>query len=148
MSLELTVLILLVLGLAFMALEAFTPAFGLLGLGGAASFFAALMMMREMDHFMGIAVDGPLLTSLGVIGALVLAACAYFVRLAWKTRATAGSETMVGMYATVRDWKDGRGQVHVDGEEWAAQGPSDLKAGDTVRISSRDKLVLTVIKDA
>lgn len=148
MSLELAVLILLVLGLAFMALEAFTPSFGLLGLGGAASFFAALMMMREMDHFMGVAVDGPLLTALGVIGAIVLAASAFFVRMAWKVRTSSGAEAMVGMNATVLDWQGGRGQVHVDGEDWAAQGPRDLKAGDVVTISARDKLVLTVTKDA
>lgn len=147
MSIELTVAILLLLGLAFMALEAFTPAFGLLGLGGAASFFAALIMMREMDHFMGMAVDGPLLTSLGVIGAVVLVASAYFVRMAWKTRQMGGADAMLGMSATVRDWQNGRGQVHVDGEEWTAQGPDVLKAGDTVKITSRDKLVLTVTKD-
>jgi membrane-bound serine protease (ClpP class) len=147
MSLELTIAILLVVGLAFMALEAVTPAFGLLGLAGAASFIAAVLMLRNLDTFMGYEVDAALMGSLGIVGAVVLVACLYFVRMAWKSKVSSGSEIMVGMIATVLDWHEGRGQVRADGEDWAAHGPRDLKAGDVVKITHRDHLVLTVTKE-
>lgn len=147
MTPELTVLVLLVLGLAFMALEAFVPSFGLLGLAGAASFISAIIMLRNFDSFMGLTVDGPLMGALGIIGVVVLIASLYFVRMAWKLRAKAGSEAMIGMAAKVLDWNQGRGQVHVDGEDWAAQGPDNLQAGDSVKVIARDHLILTVTKD-
>lgn len=146
MSVEMTILILLVLGMAFMALEAITPAFGLLGLGGAASFIGAVFMMRGLDSFMGMEVDAPLLAALGIVGAITLAASLYFVRMAWRLRATAGAETMWGMTASVLEWEGTRGRVHLDGEDWAAEGPEGLKAGDRVTVAARTNLVLNVTK--
>ena len=146
MTIEFAVLVLLVVGLAFMALEAFVPSFGILGLGGAASFFAALVMMRDLDQFVGMTVDGPLMTSLGIIGVIVLSISAYFVRMAWKMRGTIAQDPLLGLAATVSDWQDGRGMVMLEGEGWAAVGAPDLKVGDTVTVTSRKHLILTVEK--
>ena len=148
MSIEVTIIVLLVIGLAFMALEAIVPAFGLLGLGGIASFMAALFMLRNMDEFMGIAVDAPLLASLGIAGLVVLGACVYFVRRAWQLRAQSGAETMIGMRAKILSWEGHEGRVLVEGEEWTAQGPEGLSAGQYARVSARDHLILTVTHEA
>ncbi|MBU6234617.1 MAG: hypothetical protein KGQ41_02125 [Alphaproteobacteria bacterium] len=147
MTPELTVLALLLIGLAFMALEAFVVGFGLLGILGAAAFFWALSILRHLDTFMGMTVDMPLMVSLGITGAVVLAGCFYCVHLAIKTRKASGAEIMIGMRATVISWNNGHGQVRVDGEEWAANGPQSLAAGDAVTVTARDKLLLTVTKD-
>ena len=147
MTVELTVLVLLILGLGFMTLEAIVPAFGLFGLGGAVSFFAAVFMLRHLDVFYGMPVDMPMLVTLGIVGLAVLLGSLYFVRLAFKTRKSAGAETLIGAVAKVVEWNDGIGRVHVDGETWAAQGPSSLSIGDAVRVAGRNNLVLTITKD-
>lgn len=146
MSAELTILVLLILGLDFMMLEAIVPAFGLFGLGGAFSFIAALMMLYDLETFYGMQVDGPLLAALGILGLGVLGGCIYFIRVAWKTRASAGSESLIGMQAKVLSWNGDKGRIHADGEEWSAAGPTDLKNGDAVVITGRHQLVLTVEK--
>lgn len=148
MTVELTILVLLILGLTFMLLEAIVPAFGLFGLGGAFSFVAAIFMLRNVDVFYGMPVDGPLLATLGVLGIAVLAGSIYFIIKAWKLRATAGAESMMGMPAKVVEWKGQTGRVHVDGETWAAQGPDNLSIGDVVTVTARNHLTLTVSKDA
>jgi membrane-bound serine protease (ClpP class) len=148
MGAELTILVLLILGLAFMLLEAIVPAFGLLGLGGALSFMAALIMLYDLDSFYGLRVDGPLLTALGILGLAILAGSFYFIRVAWKSRVSAGAEAMIGARGKVLEWTGVSGRVHVDGESWAAKGPENLAAGDIIRVSGRDHLILTVIKGA
>lgn len=146
MSVEIAIIVLLVLGLAFMMLEAITPSFGLLGLGGAVSFFAALSMLHEIGSLYGVPVGMPVLIAAGLIGLAVLAGSFYFVYVAHKSRIAAGAETMVGMNAKVLHWTGTRGQVHIDGEEWAAQGPEGLAPGDIVTVAQRDNLILTVHK--
>lgn len=147
MTVELTILVLLILGLAFMMLEAIVPSFGLFGLCGAGSFIAAIFMLRHLDMFYGMPVDAPLIASLGIAGLAVLAGSIYFIRLAWKTRASAGAETLIGAVGKVVEWTGDKGRVHVDGETWAATGPQDLTIGDAVRIVGRNQLVLTISKD-
>lgn len=146
MSMEIAILVLLVLGLAFMALEAITPTFGLLALGGAASFFAALVMLQEAGSIYGIPVSLPVLLALGLIGLAILAGSLYFVFVARRKKITAGAEILMGMHARVIRWTGTSGHVHIDGEEWAAQGPDNLQAGDMVIVRARDNLVLTVQK--
>lgn len=147
MTVDLTILILLILGLAFMTLEAIVPSFGLLGLGGAASFVAAIFMLRHVDEFYGMPADMPLLMTLGIVGLTVFLGSLYFIRLAFKTRKSAGAETLIGAVAKVIEWNAGAGRVHVDGETWAATGPDALTIGDAVRVSGRTNLVLTITKD-
>lgn len=147
MSADLLILVLLIGGLTFMTLEAFAPAFGLLGLAGAASFISALFLLEDQASFYGVHVNIPLLIGLGVIGGVILAFSAYFTYKTRKTSISAGVEIMQGMPARVIEWHGHTGRVHVDGETWQAQGPEGLVIGDTVEVSTRNNLVLTVIKE-
>jgi membrane-bound serine protease (ClpP class) len=146
MGIELTILVLLILGLAFMVLEAIVPTFGLLGIGGAASFLAALFMLRHESEFYGMPVDVPMLLALGIVGLAVLLGSFYFIYIARTKKISAGAEIMPGMAAIVIDWSGTSGRVRTDGEIWAAQGPAGLNAGDSVIIAERNNLILTVTK--
>lgn len=147
MTVEFTILVLLIIGFAFMTLEAIVPSFGLMGLGGAVSFFVALSMLRHQDRFYGLSVDLPLIAALGIIGLAVLAGSLYFVVTTWRKKISAGSETMPGASARVVEWAGGAGRVAHEGEIWAATGPQTLVPGDTVTITARQNLTLTVTKD-
>lgn len=148
MSIEIMILVLLILGLSFMVLEAFMPAFGLLGLGGIVSFVAALIMLNDQSHFYGMPVNMPLMIALGLIGLVILGVSAYFTVRTFKTRIQAGAEIMHGMQARVVEWHGTSGRVHIDGETWLAQGPEGLVIGDAVVIEARENLVLHVRKDS
>jgi len=142
-----TIAILLVLGLAFMALEALTPSFGLLALGGSVSFFSALMMLHGQGTLFGHPVNMPLLIALGICGLVVLGFCAWITLRSFKKPVTSGPEMMIGKRARVIEWHDGNGRVHLDGEDWRADGPFDLPPDTIVRVTAIENLTLTVEKD-
>ena len=147
MTNEFTILVLLILGLALMLLEAFAPAFGILGIAGAASFYTALVLAHHMGSLYGVEVDVPTLVATGVIGIVILGVSFYCTFKSRRRKISAGAETMTGMKARVLAWSGTTGRVHVDGEEWAATGPADLNTGTSVTIIARDNLTLTVKQD-
>ena len=51
---------------------------------------------------------------------------------------------MMGHIGTVREAFDARGRVDLDGENWIAETHVPLDAGQKVRITAVDKLVLKV----
>ncbi len=144
MSHKLSIVVLLITGVAAMVLEAFVPSFGILGLGGAAAFFTALVMAHDAGSVYGLNVDVPTLVAVGIIGVVFLKASLYFTWKSLRRKLFAGAEVMAGAPARVLHWHDGHGRVHVDGEEWAATGPAHLNTGDEVTIDRRDNLTLIV----
>jgi len=75
------------------------------------------------------------------------------VRYSRRRRATVGVETMVGMHgvaiSTLEPGSSGitGGQVKVDGEIWEARATSEVRPGDTVRVTAVDGLTLEVEKE-
>lgn len=144
---DIVILVLLITGLALMVLEAFAPAFGLLGILGSASFISALVMLDGQSHIYGIEVNVPLMIGVGLIGLIVLGVSFYTTYIVRRTRITAGSESLIGHPARVVEWNENMGRVFVDGETWQATGEHHLVIGDTVTIISRNNLILHVKKD-
>lgn len=136
---------LLILGIALMAAEAFTPGIGVLGIGGLAAFLVgAFFLFEGPGADVEIAVSLPL-----IIGAAITTAALIFgvVAAAIKVRTrppAAGAEQMIGMPGEVIDWDGVRGRVRAHGEIWAARGERPLQPGDAVRIAGREGLVLIV----
>lgn len=136
-------LALLGLGLALMAAEAVTPAFGVLGLGGAVAFAlgSAILIDTDLPQYQvswGV-IAGATLFSLALV-TLVIGAV-------WRTRGAperTGAAAMVGRPARVLDWSQGRGHVFAEGERWIARGPDALTPGETVEIAALDGLSLEV----
>jgi membrane-bound serine protease (ClpP class) len=138
-------LALIALGLALMAAEAITPAFGVLGLGGAAAFAigAAILVDTDVAAYQ---------VSWGVIAgitALSLAVVLFVVGAIWRTRRArerSGATAMIGLEGHVLDWADGAGHVRAHGERWEATGPADLEPGEHVTVTGIDGLTLTVAR--
>jgi membrane-bound serine protease (ClpP class) len=131
------------LGLALMAAEAVTPAFGVLGVGGAAAFAIGAMMLIDTEApeyqisegvVIGIALMSLLIVTL-VVGAV------FATR---RQRAHAGMDAMMGTTGRVLDWSGEAGHVFAHGERWQARGVPDLAPGDTVEITRAEGLTLTV----
>jgi membrane-bound serine protease (ClpP class) len=134
---------LMLLGIVLMVAEAFMPAFGVLGIGGAAAFVLGAMMLMD-PAVPGFELAWPL------VGAIALATLGFsllVVRMAWaghRRPVVAGREAMVGARGRVAEWRDGEGQVVVQGERWRAVSPAPLRAGQAVRVARLRDLTLEV----
>ena len=134
---------LIILGVAFMAAEAMLPSFGALGFGGivALAIGSVILIDTEAPGF-GIswAVIGSVVATSAVISFTVLAMAAR----AWKLPVVSGAEAMIGAAAKVLDWDGSEGRVRVRSEVWQARADSTFAAGEEVRVTAMDGLVLQV----
>lgn len=134
------------LGVALMAAEAFTPSFGILGIGGAAAL--ALGSLFLFEDVPGFTVSIPVILTATAASALIV-----FVGLAAAVRAhrrkiVTGEPALLGSHGQVLEWSGGHGQVLVHGERWQAHAATALATGQRVRVKGRDGLDLLVEPDA
>lgn len=134
---------LILLGVAFMAAEAFTPTFGVLGVGGLAAFVFGAAILIDTDSPQFQLRWSTIAASAALSGGLLVFLLGYIWR-AHRRPVAAGREHMVGETAEVLDWSGAQGHVWADGERWNARGADDLKKGDTVRVRSLEGLTLVV----
>ena len=134
---------LIVLGLALMGVEAFTPTLGVAGFGGLVAFVfgAAILIDSESPEFQisWITIAGTAAAS----AALLIFIVGYTLRAMRRPVAT-GVEEMEGAEALVLEWANGEGYVHIHGERWHARGPASLAPQSTVRVERMDGLTLVV----
>lgn len=136
---------LVILGIALMIAEAFTPGLGILGIGGVIAFVAGSMFLFDpAGADIDIAVSLPLIiAATATTGALSLFVLGAAVR-ARRRPAMTGAEEMVGSTGVVIEWRDRKGLVRVHGEIWAARADRALEPDIPVRIVKREGLTLTV----
>lgn len=134
---------LILIGLALIAAEAFTPSFGVLGVAGAVAVALGSTIMFDTDvpefRIGWTAAAGFGVASMAVV--LVLARVALTSR---RAAIVSGREQMIGETGEVLDWSRGQGHVFVHGERWRAQGVDELDVGDEVEVRNIDGLMLTV----
>ncbi|MEQ8377743.1 NfeD family protein [Parvibaculum sp.] len=134
---------LIVLGLVLMAVEAFTPTFGVAGFGGLVSFVFGAAMLIDSDNpefqISWVTIAGTATAS----AALLIFLIGYTLRAMRRPVAT-GAEEMEGAEARVLEWANGEGYVHIHGERWRARGPAELAPQSTVRVERMDGLTLVV----
>ncbi|RJT29288.1 nodulation protein NfeD [Mesorhizobium waimense] len=135
-------LALMLLGIAFLAVEAFNPTV-VLGLGGVSAFLLGAAMLLK--------VEGPgFEMSWAVIGAataLTLGLALLTGSYLWAARRSlprVGGEAMRGQPAKILDWQGGEGHVLALGERWRARANEPVAPGDSVEVTDVSDLVLTV----
>jgi membrane-bound serine protease (ClpP class) len=137
---------LIVLGLALMIAEAFTPSVGVLGIGGAISFMLGATILIDTE-LPGFGVSWPLA---GGIAAAGLAFSLLVVRLALRSRerpVAVGQESLIGERGTVLEWTGRSGRVLAVGERWKAESEVSMEAGQHVRVTGLNGLVLQVVPE-
>lgn len=136
---------LLVLGIALMIGEAFTPGIGVLGIGGIAAFIAgAYFLIEGAGADIDIAVSLPLIIGMAATTALLIFGVGVAAIRARRRAPVTGAEQIIGSVGRVIAWQDAAGQVRVLGEVWDARAARPMQAGDTVRVVGREGLTLTV----
>ncbi|MGR5064626.1 NfeD family protein [Photobacterium sp. DNB22_13_2] len=140
-------LALLLLGIALMVAEAFSPSFGILGLGGIVAFALGSVMLMDTET-PGYQIAIPLIVGLTVVSALFTFV---ILSLLLKTRrkpVTTGVEVLLGQEAIVVSGFPGSGRVLVDGEIWQANCDAVLVKGDRVIVVQIHGLCLEVNQQA
>ena len=136
---------LLVLGIVLMAAEAFTPGIGALGIGGLIAFLIGAFFLFEPEgSTIDLRVSLPLILGAGGGGGGFCWGVLAGAGRAGGRPPVGGAEELLESTGTVLDWQDGSGRILVHGEIWTARGAAALKAGDRVRIVSRDGLTLAI----
>lgn len=137
-----TGLALMLLGIAFLIVEAFNPTV-VLGLGGVSAFLlgAAMLLKIEGPGFeMSWAV-------IGAAAALTLGLALLTGSYLWAARRSlprVGAQAMHGLPAEILDWSQGEGHVLAQGERWRAKADEPLALGDSVEVAEVKDLVLMV----
>ncbi len=136
-----TGLALVLLGLACMTAEAFIPAFGAFGLGGAAAFaFGGYLLFGAQG------VSPWLIGTLTLVSVGLLSVLLSIVMKSRRRPVSTGAESLVGAPGEVVRWSHGDGDVHVAGATWKARGPLEyaLKKGDKIKVVAVDGLCLVI----
>ena len=134
---------LILLGIAMIAAEAFSPSFGVLGIAGtvALAIGATILIDTDVPQFQ---IDWAVAAGTAVATLAVVVVIARFALTSRRARIVTGREQLIGATGEVLDWKGSRGHVFVHGERWRARGVDKLKVGDAVEVRDIDGLILTV----
>lgn len=136
-------LALIILGLAFIAAEAFLPSFGALGIGGVAALVIGSVILIEPGA-------GDYSVPLSFTLTLALASAAVvFLTVAMAARArkrpvVSGNAEMVGARGVVLNDLQSEGWARVHGETWRVVSRVPLVRGQKIRVTRIDGLTLGV----
>jgi membrane-bound serine protease (ClpP class) len=138
-------LALLLFGAGLMLAEGFAPGFGLLGIGGLVAFVLGAIFLFDTDQStLPIRVAWPVIAGVTAASAGLLMGVLGFALQARRKPVRTGAEEMIGADATVKSWSGENGLVHVHGETWSASSTLPLEVGQRVRVTGRERLLLSV----
>lgn len=138
-------LALLIFGIALMVAEAFTPSFGIAGLGGIVAFaLGALFLFDPQQSDVPVAVSWQVIAGLAVLSAAFFAGILGMAVRARGRPVRIGGNDLAGSTGVVARWADNAGLVQIGGEIWEARSAQPLTKGQKVRVVGRTGLTLSV----
>jgi membrane-bound serine protease (ClpP class) len=138
---------LVLLGITLMVAEAFSPSFGLFGLGGITAFVVGSILLMD-TQVPAYQIALPLILGVAVFsGGLLIFAMGALMRARLRPVVT-GLERLPGELAVVESVDGGRARVRLGGELWTVACEESLAPRDTVRVESIDGLTLRVSKQS
>jgi membrane-bound serine protease (ClpP class) len=139
---------LIVLGIALMIAEIFTPGALVLGIGGVVAFVVGSVFLFDPgDVSFSFRVSWPTIAAATLSTAAFMFVVLGFAMKARQRPVVTGIEEMVGSTGHVIDWSGERGRVHVHGEVWQARSAlqgSAPAANAKVRVVAVDGLTAVV----
>ena len=140
-------LLLLLVGMGLIIAEAFTPAFGVLGLGGVtALILGSLMLFKEQTvPTPGLQVSWTVIIPVVVTLVVMFGFLARLVIISMKRKPVTGEQGLIGLVGTASTDIDGRGKIFVHGEYWDALSQVEIAQGARVQVTRIEGLVLRVV---
>lgn len=141
-------LALMVLGVALMIAEAFAPSFGALGLGGVAAFVFGSIMLMDTD-VPGYGVNRGVIAGIAAVGGGGMFLTLWLFTKSRRAPVSTAAEALDGQITTAKDAiaAGSTGWAVVAGETWKIRPDADVAAGQRLRVTGREGLVLDVTPD-
>lgn len=137
-------LALMLLGFALITIELFVPSIGILGIGGVAAVVVGSIILMDSE-VPGMGINTGLIAAMGLASALVFGVIVYLAAKTFGRPRVIGREALTGSRAeAISNFSDGRGRVHLQGEDWSAASEHSITRGQTVEVVEVDGLVLQV----
>lgn len=128
-------LALIILGIALMLAEAFSPSFGVLGMGGVGAFvFGSIMLMDTRLPAFQVAL--PVILAFAVFSFILLVFALGMVIRARGQAMVSGVERLLGSRAPVESVTNGQAWIRLDGELWSAHCEEPLEERDEVTVDA------------
>ena len=127
-----------------MVAEAFTPAFGSLGVGGLVAFVIGSVILFDSDKTPGFSIPYTLIGGVSVASAGFLFLVVGMMVRGRNRPIVSGREDLIGAPGEVLEDFDREGWARVRGERWRVRAAGALQSGARVRVTAMDGLILTV----
>ena len=137
-------LALMLVGIGFMAAEAFFPTYGSLGIGGLIAFVVGSIMLIEDKNMPGFEIPYTLIGGVAAASAGFLIFVLGMLMRSHKRPVVSGREHMIGAAGEALEDFEGEGWARVHGERWRVRAAGQVRHGERLRVTSMDGLVLTV----
>jgi membrane-bound serine protease (ClpP class) len=138
---------LMLLGLALIVAEAFTPSFGVLGLGGIAAFVIGSVILMDSD-VPGFEIAWSAIGGMAFAGGIAVLVTSIYVVRARRRPVETGAQQLLRETAVAMEAFDTEGFVRIRGELWRAVTNEPIAAGQRVRVVKVDGLTLEVVPAA
>jgi membrane-bound serine protease (ClpP class) len=138
--------VLLVAGFGLLIVEAFTPSFGVVGMGGVVGIVLGALFLFEEQPLPtpALRVSLGVILPVAVLLGLIVVVVGRKVVEAQRRPSVTGSEALVGTFATTKTAIEGHGKVFVHGEYWDARAGAPIGVRERVKIIAVDGLMLSV----
>ncbi|MGQ3888553.1 NfeD family protein [Legionella sp. CNM-1927-20] len=136
-------LALIILGIAFIVAEAFAPSFGILGLGGTASFIVGSILLIDTEH-VGYQIAWSVIGAMATVNILIFVIILTMVVKSRKEPLQHGTITLIGAAGRSLSTIDLQGQVVIRGEIWSAYSKKPISADQPIRVIAVNNLRLEV----
>jgi membrane-bound serine protease (ClpP class) len=139
---------LLIIGIAFMVLEAFVPSFGALGIGGAIAFVLGSVMLIDTD-VPGYALPWSIIAAVTVASAAFVFVVIGMAATARRRPVVTGQEELIGSVGELIEDANPEGFAFIRSESWRVHvhGTVRLSKGQKVRVVGLRGLVLDVVSE-
>ncbi|MGH7949758.1 MAG: NfeD family protein, partial [Candidatus Binataceae bacterium] len=142
---NLTGLLLIVLGIGLLVAEVFVTSFGVLGLGGVIAFVVGSLFLIDSSET-NIVVNRSIVFGAAAGMTAIILGVGYLVARDRMRTAQTGREALIGEIGEVREpiAPGAPGKIFVHGEHWRAAGAEPIAAGQRARITKVSGLEVTV----
>ena len=135
---------LILLGITFMVAELFMPSFGALGIGGIIAFIIGSIILFDVEGTGNLAISKSLIAAVATVTAAFFLIVIRMVIKAHRKPVVSGSEEMIGYTGEVVEGFETRGFIHIHGENWQAESETPVQAGEKVKVTGIEGLILKI----
>jgi membrane-bound serine protease (ClpP class) len=136
-------LALIVLGVMLMVAEGFVPSFGVLGMGGLASFIFGSIILMDAD-IPGFGIARSIIAAVATVGGMAMLGLIYLLMRARNRPVVSGVEALLNHEAVALEDFFGDGAILLDGERWHAVSDQPVKKGDRLKVTHVKGLIVNV----